>query len=136
MKSGYPKYDARSAKNLVGVHPDLVKVIERAGEITSVPFVVIEGVRTPERQAELVKSGASQTRNSRHLYGMAVDIAPVPAGELSWAWPLYFKLAEAVNRASNELDIPVIWGGDWRKFKDGPHFELARQHYPDPEEAA
>ena len=132
MNTGIEKFDARSRRNLVGVHPDLVCVVERASEITSIPFVVIEGVRTAARQAELVKVGASQTRNSRHLYGMAVDLAAIAGNEIRWDWPLYFKVADAMQRAADEEGVQIIWGGSWRKFKDGPHFELARNVYPDP----
>lgn len=59
-----------SESNLIGVHPDLVKVVRRALEITPIDFKVIEGCRTVERQRELVKDGASQTMNSRHLTAM------------------------------------------------------------------
>lgn len=132
MNTGIEKFDARSRRNLVGVHPDLVRVVERASEITAVPFVVIEGVRSKARQAELVKAGASQTHNSRHLHGLAVDLAAIAGNEIRWDWPLYFKVADAMQRAADEEGVGIIWGGSWRKFKDGPHFELPRQTYPDP----
>jgi peptidoglycan L-alanyl-D-glutamate endopeptidase CwlK len=132
LNTGTEKFDSRSQRNLAGVHPDLVRVVERAGQITTVPFVVIEGVRTRKRQVELVKQGASQTHNSRHLYGMAVDLAAIAGNEIRWDWPLYFKVAEAMKQAANEEGVSITWGGDWRKFKDGPHFELARTIYPDP----
>jgi len=132
MNTGIEKFDARSRRNLAGVHPALVAVVERASEITAVPFVVIEGMRTKARQAELVKAGASQTLQGRHLHGFAVDLAAIAGNEIRWDWPLYFKVADAMQRAADELNTPVIWGGSWRKFKDGPHFELPRLTYPDP----
>lgn len=132
MNTGIEKFDARSRRNLSGVHPALVAVVERASEITAVPFVVIEGVRTKARQIELVKQGASQTLQGRHLHGFAVDLAAIAGNEIRWDWPLYFKVADAMQRAADELNTPVIWGGSWRKFKDGPHFELPRATYPDP----
>lgn len=132
MNTGIEKFDSRSRRNLTGVHPDLVRVVTRASEITSVPFVVTEGVRSVKRQAELVKRGASQTMNSRHLHGLAIDVAAISGSEIRWDWPLYYKIAEAMKQAANEEGISMIWGGDWRKFKDGPHFELARTIYPDP----
>ena len=70
------KLSQRSLQNLSGVHPDLVAVVKRAIEITEQDFSVIEGIRSIDRQRELVKSGASQPMNSRHLTGHAVDIAP------------------------------------------------------------
>lgn len=132
MNTGVEKFDARSRRNLVGVHPALVAVVERAAEITAQPFVVIEGVRSVARQAELVKVGASQTMQGRHLHGFAVDLAATVGAEIRWDWPLYFKIADAMQRAADEEGVPIIWGGSWRKFKDGPHFELPRQTYPDP----
>jgi peptidoglycan L-alanyl-D-glutamate endopeptidase CwlK len=99
-------------------------VIRRAAELSPLEFIVTEGLRTQARQAQLVKAGASQTMNSKHLIGRAVDLAAVVDGEVRWDWPLYAKLAQSVKEAAAELDTPIVWGGDWRTFKDGPHFEL------------
>lgn len=118
----------RSRQGLSGVHPDLVAVVERAIEITEVDFTVLEGLRSRDRQKQLVAKGASKTMNSRHLTGHAVDLAPWP---IDWDDLSRFKLvADAMKQASEELDVPVIWGGDWRTFYDGPHFELDRKAYP------
>ena len=131
--------DSRSLERLRGVHPDLVKVVHRASEITKTPFVVIEGLRTPARQKKLVASGASRTLKSRHIHGFAVDLAPyVDDGDgnawdsIRWDWPLFYPMAAAVKQAAKELNVPVQWGGDWRTFKDGPHFELSSKFYKDP----
>ena len=113
-----------SLSRLEGVHPDLVKVVKRAIEITEVDFRVSEGLRTKVRQAELVKSGASQTQNSRHLTGHAVDLVAMIGLDVRWDWPLYYKIADAVKQAAKELNVPIEWGGDWKTFKDGPHFQL------------
>lgn len=124
------KLSARSLARLEGVHPDLVAVVKRAIEITPVDFVVLEGMRTAARQRELKASGASRTMNSRHLTGHAVDLAPMLGGRVSWDWPLYHRLAPVVKQAAAELKVPIQWGGDWRTFKDGPHWELPRSTYP------
>lgn len=123
-------FSVRSEKNLIGVHPDLVKVVRRAEEITSVPFIVTEGLRTAERQAELVKAGASKTLQSRHLTGHAIDLAALVGSEVRWDWPLYSKLATAMKQAATEVGVPIEWGGDWKSFKDGPHFQLPVKSYP------
>lgn len=125
----------RSVDKLVGVHPELVRVVRRAIEITDVDFVVTEGVRTYDRQRQLYNQGASTTMNSRHLNGMAVDLAAWvqiagAKGEVRWDWPLYHRIAAAMKVAANELGVSIIWGGDWKTFKDGPHFELNRKVYP------
>lgn len=116
----------RSKNKLQGVHPDLVAVVKRAINLTTQDFMVIEGMRTLERQEELVAKGASQTMNSRHLTGHAVDLAPYP---LAWDWPLFYPIADAMKLAAKELDVDLEWGGDWKTFKDGPHFQLSWSSY-------
>lgn len=117
----------RSRQKLSGVHPDLVAVVKRAIEITKQDFSVIEGIRSVERQKELFKSGASTTMNSRHITGHAVDLAPYP---VSWDWEYFYPMADAMKQAAEELDVDLEWGGDWKTFKDGPHFQLSRKSYP------
>lgn len=124
------KLGLKSKFRLRGVHPDLVRVVSRAIELTSVDFTVLEGLRSTIRQVELLKSGASKTMKSRHLTGHAVDLGALVNGSVRWDWPLYHKLAEAMKVASLELLIPIEWGGDWDTFKDGPHFQLPWKEYP------
>ena len=128
-----------SLENLRGVHPDLVKVVNRAIELTKVDFKVIEGKRTEARQRQLVLNGKSKTMNSRHLTGHAVDCAPLVNGKIPWNDRTAFEaVSKAMFAAANELGIPLRWGGDWNqngrsddeRFYDGPHFELPRQKYP------
>lgn len=121
---------AKSKERLKGVHPDLVRVVERAIQLTEVDFTVLEGLRTAARQQQLVKSGASKTMRSRHITGHAVDLAATIDGEIRWDWPLYHKIAKAVKQAAAELKVPIEWGGDWRSFKDGPHWQLPWKNYP------
>lgn len=124
------KLGKRSLSNLEGVHPDLVKVVHRAIEITTVDFTVIEGLRTPERQAQLLKEKKTTTKNSRHLTGHAVDLAAWVDGTVSWDWKHYYKVAEAVKQAAQELEVSIEWGGDWKTFKDAPHWQLPWSKYP------
>ena len=118
-----------SKNNLKGVHPDLVKVVEKAITLTEIDFRVTEGLRSKTRQIELVNKGASKTLNSRHITGHAVDVVALIGGSVRWAWPLYDKIAKAFKQSAKELNIPIVWGGDWKTFKDGPHFELDRNVY-------
>lgn len=122
------RFSQRSRNNLAGVHPDLVRVAEKALAKSTIDFVVTEGVRTEKRQRELLEAGASQTLNSRHLTGHAIDVAAW-LGEIRWDWSLYEQIAKAFKEAAKELHIPITWGGDW-KMRDGPHFELDRRTYP------
>ncbi len=120
----------RSLERLQGVHPDLVEIVKAAIKLSKVDFVITEGLRTKERQAQLVASGASQTLNSRHLTGHAIDLAPLIAGQVRWDWPPFYDIADAMKQVAKERNIALVWGGDWTSFKDGPHFELDRKVYP------
>lgn len=126
--------DARSERSLVGVHPDLVRVVREAYvDWTSDgmnSFVVIEGIRAVIRQAELFKAGASMTMDSRHITGHAVDLACMVNGEIRWDWPLYFRLAAVMKSTALRLGVDLVAGADWAQFRDGPHYELSRRRYP------
>ena len=124
------KLGVRSRERLQGVHPDLVRVVELAIQLTPVDFTVLEGLRTLERQKALVAAGSSKTLNSRHLTGHAVDLGAWVDGRLDWSWPLYTKIAQAMKQAAQAWGTPIEWGGDWRTFKDGPHWQLPWKEYP------
>ena len=120
---------------LSGAHPDLQKVIKRAAEISPIDFTILEVLRSLARQKELVAKGASKTMRSRHLAGTggkshAIDIAPLDGGQVSWAWPLYRKLAPVIKQAAKDVGVSIEWGGDWWSFKDGPHWQLPWAKYP------
>ena len=139
--------DSAEAK-LKGVHNDLVAVIRLASAKSPIPFTVIEGLRTKERQAQLVKAGASKTSNSRHLTGHAVDLWPLdpttmktipsdaafPKGSnearaaSARLWSDMRKIAGHVRDAAKELGVMIEWGGDWGW--DAVHFQLNRKAYP------
>ncbi len=104
----------RSISNLRGVHPDLVAVVHRAIEITTQDFIVIEGVRTQERQDELWAQGrtkpgpivtwtkdASSHGIGKDGYGHAVDICPFP---VDWN---DLKKFDAIAKAM--LTQPLKW---------------------------
>lgn len=120
----------RSLSRLEGVHPDLVRVVKRAAASSPLDFTVLEGLRTLDRQKQLMGLGATKTMNSRHLTGHAVDLAPMVGGTVRWDWPLYHQLAAIVKAAAKAEGVPIQWGGDWRTFKDGPHWELPWKSYP------
>lgn len=114
----------RSRKNLQGVHPDLVRVVEKAAE--SCEFIVTEGLRTLARQTELKAAGKSKTLNSRHLTGHAIDVC-----DCDGCYDLkdLEAIAAAMKAAARDLNVPLEWGGDW-KWKDRPHFQLTWKAYP------
>lgn len=125
-----------SLAKLKKVHPDLVRIVMRASEITGTPFIVTCGIRSLDEQRLLVAKGASKTMRSRHLPGKtnglshAVDLAALIGDKIRWDWPLYSLLAKAMKQSAKELKIPLEWGGDWRTFKDGPHFQLPWSTHP------
>jgi peptidoglycan LD-endopeptidase CwlK len=120
----------KSLTRLTGVHPDLVRVVKRAAADSMLDFMVLEGLRTLETQRKYVAQGKSQTLKSRHLTGHAVDLAPLLEGQVVWAWPVYHRLAAIVKDAALAERVPLEWGGDWKTFKDGPHWQLPRKQYP------
>lgn len=124
------RLSTRSRTRMKGVHPALVAVVESAIARTPVDFMITEGLRTPARQAALMRAGASRTLKSRHLTGHAVDVAALVQGQVRWDWPLYARIAEAFKAAARELETPIVWGGDWPTLRDGPHFELDRKVFP------
>lgn len=136
----------RSLSRLEGVHPDLVRVVKKAAAMSDLDFTVLEGLRTLDRQKQLMANGATRTMNSRHLTGHAVDLVAMIGGAVRWDWSLYLNLADIMRSASVAENVPIRWGGTWklltaiqgpitakvlsRSFPDGPHFELPRANYP------
>ena len=146
------KLSTRSQERLIGVEPELKEVVYEAIKITKIDFGVIEGLRTEEKQKQLVESGASQTMKSKHLEGRAVDLMAYIGGRGSWELNVYDDIADAVKEAAINVDVAVRWGAAWhidnigdyegsmedamneyidlrrsqgrRPFIDGPHFEL------------
>lgn len=126
---------AKDNERLKRAHPDLAKIIRRAAEITTIPFTILQSDRTLTEQKANVAKGVSQTMKSRHLispdgFVRAVDVAPLDGKNASFAWPLYHKLAPIMKQAAKDVNVPVEWGGDWVKFKDGPHWQLPWKQYP------
>ena len=124
------RFGTRSLSRLQGVHEDLVKVMQKA--ITNSPhdFAITEGLRTPQRQKELFDKGASRTLMSRHLTGHAVDIAIIKDGKAVWDFSLYQEVAGHIKDVAADMGVSLVWGGDWRGLRDGPHYELNRKDYP------
>ena len=120
----------RSEKNLIGVRRDLQRAVRRAIKINGVDCVVTEGVRTMSRQQELLRAGATRTLKSRHLTGHAVDLAAVIGTSVRWDWPPSPRLTDVMQEAAKEWEVRVEWGGHWKSFKDGPHFQLSWREYP------
>lgn len=118
------KFSEKSYAAMKGVDPRLVAVATLALSRSPIDFVVTEGLRSIERQNKLLAEGKSKTIKSKHLIGHAIDIAPIINGKVSWDFSEFEKVAVIMKRAALDLDIPLFWGGDWKSFKDGPHFQI------------
>ena len=108
------KLSKKSYDKLVGVDQRLVDVVTLAIKLTSVDFVVTEGLRSVERQRQLVAKGASQTMKSKHIEGKAVDLTAYVGDRISWEMSLYDDIADAMKAAAQELGVGIRWGGAWR----------------------
>lgn len=129
----------RSLFRISQVHPAL-KLITLAAHLNytrenpSLDFQITEGIRTLEQQKAYFKAGRTKTLDSFHLaqddgFSHAVDVHILHDGVLAWDWPLYATLSAYFKAAAEALTIPLVWGGDWRKFRDGPHYQINR-HWP------
>lgn len=130
------KLSSSDEAKLKSAHPDLVKVVRRCADITDIPFKIGETSRSVAQQKANIAKGVSWTMNSRHIVSKdglarAVDLLAMPDGKtVTWSWPPYYKLADAMKKAAKDVDIFIEWGGDWKKNKDGPHFQLPWKQYP------
>ena len=121
------KLSKKSLAKLNEVNPDLQKLVKNAIGLSTIDFGISEGMRTKERQQILYDTGKSQTMNSRHLTGHAVDVYAWKDGAVSWEFEDYETINVAFSQAAKLTNIPYVWGGSWKTFKDGPHFELKRE---------
>ena len=121
------KLSKKSLAKLNEVNPDLQKLVKNAIGLSTIDFGISEGMRSKERQKELFDDGKSQTMNSRHLTGHAVDVYAWKDGAVSWEFEDYETINVAFSQAAKLTNIDYVWGGSWKSFKDGPHFELKRE---------
>ena len=128
------KFGRTSEQRLIGVHPDLVKVVRKALQLSTEDFTVLEGVRTLERQKKLARKRingrkVTGTLKSRHLTGHAVDLIPYPFTKNPDTWlelDRFKNIYNAMKQASRETGIPIECGADWKKLVDCPHFQLPK----------
>jgi peptidoglycan L-alanyl-D-glutamate endopeptidase CwlK len=133
------KLSPRDEAHLKRVHPDLARVIRRAAAIwphKGQVFFITCSLRTMEEQRKLLAAGATRTLRSRHLPGKtnklshAIDLALKLDGKVRWDWPLFAQMAKTVKAAAKTEKVSIEWGGDWKTFRDGPHFQLPWAKYP------
>ena len=118
------KFSKRSLDNLKGVDERLIKLMKEVLSISPYDFGITEGLRTIEKQKEYVRQGKSQTMNSYHLKGKAVDIVVYKDREVTWKLDYYKEIADLVKKIAEHDGLKITWGGDWKTLVDGPHFQL------------
>jgi len=129
-----PNFGKRSKQRLEGVDDRLVKVLNKAVEYFDI--TIIEGLRSQERQNQLVKEGKSKTKFGKHVQGKAVDIAPYPVDFN--ARDDFHYLGGFILAIAMSMGVKIRWGGDWNasslyqgkrttkdnSFDDLVHFEI------------
>jgi len=120
------EFNARSKAMLAEVNPKLAELMYAIEAQHPDAFEITEGLRTKERQADMVAQGKSQTMNSKHLGGNAVDIMMLgPGGSANWDFEAYRPIADTAKATAAQMGIAdFVWGGDWKTLKDGVHFQI------------
>lgn len=125
------KFSRRSMKNLENVDADLKKIFMEVIKYSPYDFAITEGVRTIERQRELVRQKKSWTMNSYHLSGKAVDICVLIDGKANWEYEYYAVIAKIVKFFAEEMcreegkNFSITWGGNWKQV-DACHFQIEK----------
>lgn len=130
-------FNKATLKEIQGLHPELLQVVQLAREISKTPFEVVPGnggIRSQAEQKHLKHAGKSHATFGRHTVGYAIDLVPVDKnGRVNFNDAEGFEhIRSAMEAAANKLGIPIQWGGNWKRLVDKPHFELDRLAYPVP----
>ena len=118
------KFGARSLKRLKTCHPLLQVIMKEVVKIYDI--TILEGHRGKAAQNAYFKKGTSQLKypkgNHNKIPSMAVDISPYP---IDWKdLKRFHEVAGIVKAIAHVYGINIQWGGNWKRFKDYPHYEL------------
>lgn len=132
------KFSDRSLEKLKGVHPKLIEFAERLIKISPYDFCITQGVRTVEQQQKLYAQGRTTPgkivtncdgikHKSNHQVkndglGYAFDIAILIDNKINWDKKYYIEIGKVAEELMKEYRVE--WGGNWKSFKDYPHWEL------------
>jgi len=117
-------FSKASLNKMNGVDSKLINLMKEAIKESPYDFGITEGIRTLKRQKELFAEGKTKTLKSYHLTGKAVDIAVWVNGKITWDFKYYKEVADHIKEIARKLGYVITWGGDWKTFKDGPHFQI------------
>ncbi|WP_018752159.1 M15 family metallopeptidase [Paenibacillus sanguinis] len=124
---------AKSTPKLSGLYPIVRQATERLIErsyAAGVPILITQGLRTIAEQDALYAQGRTKPGKivtnarggySNHNFGMAIDFCLLKPDGKNVSWevsPAWLQVVEIAKSLGFE------WGGDWKKFKDYPHFEM------------
>jgi len=132
------KLSNKSLKRLEGIKPVLIEILKEGIKNSPFDFGIPGdgGLRTAERQAELYAKGRTaegkiitwldgHNKKSYHQTGKAFDIYAYVDGKASWNAKYYEPIARHLQDVAIEkFGVQLVWGGDWRKFRDLPHFQI------------
>lgn len=122
-----PSFSKASKAKLYTCHADLIRLFEAV--IKKTDCTIVCGYRGKDEQDKAFAEGKSKLKfpSSRHNRkpSEAVDAVPYP---IDWNDLERFKaLAKIVKETAKELGIAIEWGGDWKSFKDMPHYQLRKK---------
>ena len=131
MTIGLKELLERAEKKLVGVHPVVAAKARQLVEMAykqGINIIITQGLRTIEEQNELYAQGRTKPGKivtnakggySYHNFGLAFDFALLnPDGSVSWNVDDKWKRVAQIGKS-----LGLEWGGDWKDFKDYPHFQ-------------
>ena len=122
------RFGKRSRERLKGVKPELIFILNELIKIMDV--TIIEGLRSKERQEQLLAQGKTKTKYSKHIEGKAVDLAPYP---IDWEdREMFHYMGGMLRGLGKAMGVNIRWGGDWdsdgdindNKFDDLVHVEI------------
>ena len=113
-----------SLKRLEGVDERLKAIVIECAARCPFPFNVAEGLRSQEKQLEYYRQGKSLTKKGKHITGEAVDLYPLTMDRKKIDWNRFEELADLMFQVAKEMEVAIVWGGNWKNFVDKCHFEM------------
>lgn len=129
------RFGKTSLENLEQVHPELVRVAERAIQRSRIDFGISEGLRSYDQQVELLKQKKTTTLESLHLmqedgFAHAIDIFPYVNGKANYSERYFRPIIQTFITEAAVLEVQLEFGALWMDFSDWPHIELNPRFYP------
>jgi peptidoglycan L-alanyl-D-glutamate endopeptidase CwlK len=124
-------WDLISDRRIAALHPIIrskaKEFIIKAEKEFGIKLRVTSTLRTWKEQEKLYAKGRTapgsivtnaKPGRSLHNYGLAIDVVEIKNGKVMWTNPNWTKIGKLGK------SLGFSWGGDWKSFKDKPHFEM------------